>query len=368
MKLTDTKHGKADLLPNFEQRQTRRNFMGKAAAAGAVAFAAPWVTTAARAAGEINVVLNQGLLAKLWIDHLHPQFEKMTGAKINLQQSVTSRMLVMLRTQKASPPDLMQFSEAGVFLAKERGLIRQHNVKNIPNFAFVRPAFNLADYYSAGVVDATHTIFYNTNRINKTPGAWADLWKPELKDQVMIPPVTWNSGVRMVTSSAQVATGKPLKEAQYEWQAGIEHMKKLKANGAIAYTGAPQAIQSLQSGQVPVVPFYGIFINPLIDKGAPIAPSTNLAEQKHGEIVGMNMPVNAKNRELAEVYVNLSLSKEFQSKIDSILRSPAAHKDVSASKRTLELNGPADNIGYADWAFLSKNRPKITEKWNEVFG
>ena len=184
----------------------------------------------------------------------------------------------------------------------------------------------------------------------------------------MIPPVTWNSGVRMVTSSAQVATGKPLKEAQYEWQAGIEHMKKLKANGAIAYTGAPQAIQSLQSGQVPVVPFYGIFINPLIDKGAPIAPSTNLAEQKHGEIVGMNMPVNAKNRELAEVYVNLSLSKEFQSKIDSILRSPAAHKDVSASKRTLELNGPADNIGYADWAFLSKNRPKITEKWNEVFG
>lgn len=357
---TDTGHSK--------RMRSRRSFLTAAAGASAVTFAAPWITSKARAAGAINVVLNQGLLAKLWIDHLHPQFEKMTGAKINLQQSVTSRMLVQLRTQKANPPDLMQFSEAGVFLAKERGLIRQHNVKNIPNFASVRAAFNLADSYSAGVVDAMHTIFYNTSRIKKAPGAWADMWKADLKDQVMIPPVTWNSGVRMVTSAAQVATGKPLKEAQYEWEAGIAHMKQLKANGAVAYTGAPQAIQSLQSGQVPVVPFYGIFINPLIDKGAPILPSTRLAEGKHGEIVGMNMPTNAKNRELAEVYVNLSLSKDFQSKIDSILRAPAAHKDVAPSKRTLELNGPSDNIGYADWAYLSKNRSKITEKWNEVFG
>lgn len=366
MSKTPSRKQESDSNQNLDK--SRRRFIGTAAAVGAGVLAAPWVTSKARAAGTINIVLNQGLLAKLWIEHLHPQFEKMTGASINLQQSVTSRMLVQLKTQKASPPDLMQFSEAGVFLAKERGLIRQHNAKNIPNFASVRPAFNLADYYSAGVVDAMHTIFYNTNRVKSAPKAWADMWTPGLKDKVMIPPVTWNSGVRMVTSAAQVATGKPLKQAQYEWEAGVEHMKKLKANGAVAYTGAPQAIQSLQSGQVPVVPFYGIFINPLIDKGAPIAPATFLAEKKHGEIVGMNMPTNAKNRELAEVYVNLSLSKEFQSKIDSVLRAPAAHKDVKPSKRTMELTGPADNIGYADWAYLSKNRSKITEKWNEVFG
>lgn len=41
---------------------------------GAAALAAPWVTTAARAAGQLNVVLNQGLLAKLWIDELNPVF------------------------------------------------------------------------------------------------------------------------------------------------------------------------------------------------------------------------------------------------------------------------------------------------------
>jgi putative spermidine/putrescine transport system substrate-binding protein len=351
---------------------TRRQFLGTAAAAGVAAgassFAAPFVSNRAAAAGTINVVLNQGLLAKLWIQHLHPEFEKKTGAKINLQQSVTSRMLVTLRTQKANPPDLLQFSEAGVFLAKEQDLLRQHNAKNIPNFASVRPAFNLADYYSAGVVDAVHTLFYNTDRIKSAPGAWADLWSPKNKGQIMIPPVTWNSGVRMVTSAAQVATGKPLKEAQYEWEAGIKKLAELKKNGVVVYTGAPQAIQSLQSGQVPIVPFYGIFINPLIDKGAKIGPATKLAEGKHGEIVGMNMAKNAKNVELAEVYVNMSLAKEFQSKIDSVLRAPTAHKDVNMSARTLELTGPADNIGYADWSYLSKNRAKITEKWNEVFG
>ncbi len=348
-------------------RLNRRQVLKGGAAAG-VALAAPWVTTKAKAAGEINVILNQGLLAKLWMDEVHPKFEAMTGAKINVQQSVTSQMLAVLKTQKDNPPDLMQFSEAGVFLARDEGLLRMHNTKNIPNMANVREEFLLADNYSAGVIDAVHTLFYNTDQVKDGPTAWGDMWDPKNADRIAMPPVAWNSGVRMVTSAAQVATGKPLAEAQYEWEAGLEHMRKLKDNGAIVYNGASQAIQMLQSGQVPIVPFYGIFINPLIDKGAPIAPAHPLKEGMHGEIVGMNMPVNAKNVELAEVYVNLSYEKEFQSKIDSVLRTRSAHKEVDASARTLELMGSPENIGYADWGYLSKNRPQMTEKWNEIFG
>jgi len=354
-------------LPSKNQ-STRRTFVKGVGAASLATFATPWVTTKAKASGTINVVLNQGLLAKLWIDELHPAFEAETGASINVQQSVTSNMLAMLKTQKDSPPDLMQFSEAGVFLAAEQGLLRQHNAANIPNFAMLRPAFNMADNYSAGVVDAMHTIFYNTQRRKKAPTAWADLWDSANADQIAIPPVTWNSGVRMVTTAAQVATGKPMDEAQYDYEAGIAKLAELKGNGVAVYTGAPQAIQMMQSGSVPLVPFYGVFVNPLIAKGAPIAPATNLAEGKHGEIVGMNMPANAPNVELAEVYVNMSLSKDFQSKIDSVLNALAGHKDVEPSKRTLELLGPADNMSYADWGWLSKNRAAITDKWNEVFG
>ncbi len=348
---------------------TRRQFVKTTATAAALtAVSAPWVTNQAKAAGEINVVLNQGLLAKLWIDELHPKFIEKTGAKINVQQSVTSKMLVMLKTQKEDPPDLMMFSEAGVFKAAKEGLIRQYNTKNVPNFANLRDEFNLADNFSAGVIDAMHTLFYNTNRIKAEPTAWADLWEPKNKDLIAIPPVTWNSGVRIVTSAAQVATGKPLKEAQYEWEAGIAQLAKLKENGVTVYTGAPQAIQMLQSGQVPIVPFYGLFINPLIDKGAPIGLAEHLKEGKHGEIVGLNMPINAPNTELAEIYVNMSLSKWFQSKVDSVLHSRSSHKEVDASPRTKELLGPPENITYADWDYLSENRAKITEKWNEVFG
>ncbi|MEI8402778.1 MAG: hypothetical protein WCG12_18400, partial [Alcaligenaceae bacterium] len=84
--------------------------------------------------------------------------------------------------------------------------------------------------------------------------------------------------------------------------------------------------------------------------------------------VGLNMPVNAKNVELAQAYVNLSLEKEFQSKIDSVLRARCGHIDVVTSADTLKLIGDPANTTYADWAFLSKNRPKITEMWNEIFG
>jgi hypothetical protein len=41
--------------------------------------------------------------------------------------------------------------------------------------------------------------------------------------------------------------------------------------------------------------------------------------------------------------------------------------DIKPSAETQKLLGPAGNTTYADWGFLSKNRPKITEMWNEVF-
>lgn len=351
-----------------KQHLSRRHVLRGATALGVATLATPYVSTRAWASGTLNVVLNQGLLAKLWIDELHPMFEAETGATINVQQSVTSNMLAMLATQKEAPPDLMQFSEAGVFRAKEEGLLRQHDRNNIPNFEMMRPAFNMADDYSAGVVDAMHTIFYNTGRVTEAPTAWADMWDEANAGLIAIPPVTWNSGVRMVTTAAQIATGKPMAEAQYEVDAGIAKLAELKERNVSVYTGAPQAIQMVQSGQVPMVPFYGVFINPLIAEGAPIAPATNLAEGKHGEIVGMNMPVNAPNVALAETYVNMSLSKEFQAKIDGTLNALCAHKEVTPSARTLELVGPADNMTYADWGWLSANRADMTEKWNEVFG
>lgn len=345
---------------------SRRDVL-KAGGAALIAGGAPWVTNSARAAGTINVVLNQGLFAKLWIEELHPVFEKETGAKVNVQQSVTANMLAMLRTQADNPPDLLQFSEAGVFLAAEQGLLRQHNIKNIPNFATIRPDFKLADNYSAGVVDAMHTLYYNSKQMSAAPKSWADMWAAPAKGKIALPPIGWNSGVRMITTAAQIATGKPLKDAQYDLEAGVRHLAKLKDQGVIVYNAAPQAIQMVQSGQTPLVPFYGIFINPVIEQGAPIAPALTLAEGKHGEIVGLNMPTKAKNVELAERYVNLSLSKAFSEKIDQVLRAVAPHRDVAPSQRTRELLGPADNVTYADWKFLSKNRPKLTEMWNSVF-
>jgi putative spermidine/putrescine transport system substrate-binding protein len=332
------------------------------------ALCTPWVSSRAQSAGTLNVVLNQGLLARLWIDELHPVFERETGARLNVQQSVTGNMLGMLRTQRDNPPDLMQFSEAGVFAAAEAGLLRAHNPANIPNWSSLRDAFRLADNYSAGVIDAVHTIYYNTRAQASAPTSWAQLWDASSRRRVAIPPIGWNSGVRMVTTAAQIATGKPFAEAQRDLDAGIRHLARLKENGAIAYTGAPQAIQMLQSGQVPLVPFYGIFINPIIGQGAPIRPAVPLTEGIHGEIVGLNMPVNARNVELAERYVNMSLSRDFQSKIDSVLNARAANREVEASARTLELLGPPDNILYADWRFLSAQRARLTDAWNNVFG
>jgi len=347
-------------------RLTRRQIL-KGVSAGVFAAAAPWVTTTARAAGQLTVILNQGLLARLWMDELNPKFEKETGAKLNIQQSVTGNMLAMLRTQKDNPPDLMQFSEAGVFVARENGLLRQLQTSQIPNWKFIRKEFDVAEGFSAGMIDAMNTIFYNTNQQKTAPTSWAEMWDPANKGRIAIPPIAWNNGVRMVVTAAQIATGKPLAQAQYELEAGIAELAKLKKNNVRVYSDAPQALQLLQSGEVPLVPFYLAFAAPLIAKGAPIYPATFLKEGKQGEIVGFNMPTNAKNVELANRYINMSLEKDFQEKIENTLRARCAHIDITPSAETAKLLGPEGNTTYADWAFLSKNRPKITEMWNEVF-
>ena len=56
------------------------------------------------------------------------------------------------------------------------------------------------------MLDATHTLFHDTNEIKQAPTARADLWDPANKDKIAIPLVTWSSGVRMAASAAQMAT------------------------------------------------------------------------------------------------------------------------------------------------------------------
>ena len=358
----------SDFANRLQRTGVSRRTLLKTSLAGAFVISSPWMTSRARAAGQLTVVLNQGLLAKLWIDELNPRFEKETGAKLNIQQSVTGAMLAMLKTQKDNPPDLMQFSEAGVFQARDQGLLKQYKISEIPNWKFLRKEFNMADDYSAGMIDAMNTIFYNTNVIKAPPTSWAELWNIKNKGKIAIPPATWNSGIRMVVTASQIATGLPIEKAQYDFESGIKQLAKLKQNGAIVFNDAPQALQMMQSGQVPLVSFYVPFAAGLVAKGAPIFPASNLKEGKQGEIVGLNMPVNAQNVELAQAYVNMSLEKDFQSKIDSVLRARCGHIDVNPSPETLKLIGDPSNTTYVDWAFLSKNRPKITEMWNEIFG
>lgn len=170
----------------------------------------------------------------------------------------------------------------------------------------------------------------------------------------------------MVTTAAQVATGKPFAEAQRDLDAGIRHLARLKENGAIAYTGAPQANQDAAIGPGATGALLRHLHQP--DHRAGRAHQAGRAALgHHGEIVGLNMPVNVKNVELAERYVNMSLSREFQSKIDSVLHA-RSRQQVDPSPRTIELLGPADNILYADWRFLSEQRARLTDAWNNVFG
>jgi iron(III) transport system substrate-binding protein len=137
-------------------------------------------------------------------------------------------------------------------------------------------------------------IAYNVNLVKNPPKGYLDLLKPEYKGKV---------GILDIQAATLVA-------AYYDWLPkayGADYLEKLAANGAFIYASAPNAAQSVGSGEYEIASFVNTASGkPIQDRGAPlrlVVPQPAFGTRYVGLALGW-----AKRPNAAQVFMNYVMS------------------------------------------------------------
>lgn len=335
----------------------RRAILAAAGAATAV-LAAPRLL---RAQGK-ELVVGGAASHKNFVETvIAPAVEKKYGCKIVFEGS---RSLVNLEKMQKNKDkqylSVVMMDDPVMIPAVAEGLLEPLTVARIPNLAALKPGTIHMDGMWCNYLQPWLGIAYNPQVMKTAPTSWADAYDPRYKGRVILPSLQNTEGLANLFMAAQLATGKPMAEAQKDIDAAFKKLITIKPNLLTAYTQMPQAYNLMEQGE-------GYMISSAISQvalerkaaGAPV----DIAVPKEGIFAmpsGVALVKGAPQPELAAGYINEMISPDVQAKLSAVTFSLPTNKDTPAPP-----GAPTGaTIQGIDWKFVADNRADWVKRWD----
>jgi putative spermidine/putrescine transport system substrate-binding protein len=259
----------------------------------------------------------------------------------------------------------------GIEIAKREGLIAPLPKASMSNLETVYPRFVLEDGYGVAFGVTAAGLFYNP-ATGPTPTSYADLWNPKYKKRLSMIGVRNTPSTFLVIAAAGVASGKPLKEAQYNVDAAWPKLAELKPNVLNMFESNAAAVFVAQ-GEADIGAIeYSQYIYPYTAKGA----SVDMVFPKEGAFAGHNCQVlvkNGPNPDIAAAFMNRMLDRKVQAGLAEVgLAAPSVSGIIFAPELAKMLPYPIERVEgmglfTPDAANINANRSAWIEKLNQIF-
>ncbi|HLI11007.1 MAG TPA: extracellular solute-binding protein [Alphaproteobacteria bacterium] len=348
----------------------RRDFLKSSAAAVAGTAALPLARSAwAADKPEQIVVMTWG---GLWGDSIKAgvdaAFEKATGIKVLQDRSSSpvqriTKLRVSLNDQKY---DVVQIHDGLVPLAVREGVFEKldKNSPRLTNLKDVYPRF-IQDYWVAQIFSPLGVV-YNTKLVKSPPTGFADLWRPEFKNRIVLPDISHSIGPYIIPIGA-LALGKDPKDEA----AGFEMLKKMVALQPIWAKDTDSIMNALRDEEALIGILYKSQTYTVQGWGTPVA----WVYPKEGAILysaGTAIAKNTKNRVWAETYLNLTLDPKIQTIYTEKFNYPGTNRKMvsllpaNLQERVKMSDAEFNRLIELDQAFMADHRAEMTDRWNRI--
>jgi putative spermidine/putrescine transport system substrate-binding protein len=338
---------------------SRRQFLATTGAA--LAGAAVGAPALVRAQGREIVVGGPGGMANVLRDEVIPSFEKKHNCKVLYEGSRSLINLQKLETNRQAPKLSVVLMDEDIMLrAAEEDLIARVSPADVPMLSKILPQAIRKDGLWINYKTPRGAIAYNSKALPGGVPTWAELWEAKYRKKVLLPHMGLTSAVNVLTVAAHLATGKPLREAQYDLDAAFKKLAALKPNLLNIYTNPTQAHNLLEQGEGWVIPGeIGSYVLLRKSQGAPV----DMAKPKEGSFSlpsGLAKVKSGPNPELAHAFIDTMLDVPAQKLwAERFFDSPAN----PATPVGPDIVSPAEMFA-TDWEFVSKNRKAWIERFD----
>lgn len=280
-------------------------------------------------------------------------YEQASGVKVEMFQGTTGKILARMEAEKSNPvADVVILAS----LPSAQGLKADGLTMAYPEAANadkLNPDWSDAEGHYFSTSASALGIAYNTNEVKTPPTSWADLSKPEFKDQVNIPdPSLSGSALDFMTGYLSV-----------KGEEGWTLFEDYKANG-VALAGANQeALDPVITGAKGVVASAVDYMTyKAKDKGEPI----DIIYPKEGTVISPRPAMIMKSSEHvdeAKAFIDYLLSDEAQKLVGDAYLLPG-RTDIHAENRA---NLDEIPVLAVDWNWMSEHGADVTDRFLKLF-
>lgn len=284
-------------------------------------------------------------------DEFKAKFEEQNpDVNVNIYRATSGEVLTKLQTEADSGQvsgDVLWVADfASAENLKELNLLEKYTSSED---AAIDPTYKDADGYYYGSRLINMVIAYNTQI--DAPKSWNDLTSKELANKVGVSSV--NSG------SAFQFAGVMAENEEFGWN----YFEALKKNGALQFKANKDVLQRIATGELLAGPVLDYMVTDMKAQGSPV----DFVVPEEGA-VAVASPIakiaNCKNPELAEKFIDFTLSKDGQGILASMNTTPV-RTDIETNENTLSLTNTKimeDTKGYLT------NSDEIKNKFTSIFG
>ncbi len=282
---------------------------------------------------------------------VNEEFTKLTGIKVNYTNYATNEELYAKLKGGGATYDVIIPSDYMISKMIKENMIQELDFENIPNFGYIMPNFQNMDYdpkndYSVPYTWGTVGIIYDQTMIDMDPADidWDILWDETYLDQILM-----FDNPRDAFMIAESLLGYSINtESEDELRACAEKLKEQK-HVVQAYV-MDEIFDKMGAGDALIAPYYAGDALTIMEENEDLnfvvpASGTNLF------VDAMCIPVGAKQKEAAEMYINFMCEPDIAyANIDYICYS-TPH---SAAFDMLDEEVQNDPVSYPDEQFIAE--------------
>jgi len=349
---------------------TRRTLIK--AGASAVAFPTIISRASAQDVKQLHVGVYNSALGRLVQKEIIPKFEAEFKCRVFTIEGATLSNIAALRATRDAPRfSVMMMDDVGIPQAKQEGLIDKLDPNKIPNLEKVYKRYIFEDGYGVGFSISSAALFINP-QATKPIESYEQIFDAKFRKQILLNTPKNTQSVLMLIVATALATGKPLKEAQYLVDGGWDKLALLKPNVLTIYDSEAQVLQVAQ-GQATIGGIeYSKAIYPHTAKGLPL----DMTFPKEGAFTGINSMTLAKNApepELGAAFINRILEPSVAKMLSEQTLSAPSVGGIDFKPDTAKFlaypDTKATDLGLftPDWKFIVPRRGPWLERYNQVF-
>ena len=341
-----------------DARLTRRHFLAGTAAASTLGFPA-----VVRSQPK-EIVIGGAASHKAFMEpSVIPMFEKKYGCKVVFEGTRSLVNLEKMVSNKAKPYlSVVMMDDPVLLLAVKEDVLEKTTAAKVPNLAKLKPAAIHMDGMWTNYQQPYAGIAFAPAKVKPAPASWGEVWDPKYKGKIIVPSLQNTEGLSMFFVAAQLETGKPMKEAQYQTDAAFKKLRALKPNLLTIYTQMPQAFNLLEQGEAWMIAgALSSYASERKRQGA----SVEMDSPKEGVMAmpsGIAKVKNGPQPELAWAFLNEMLGAEYQKILTEVAAALPTNTAVAVPA------GMPKDVFVPDWEYVAKERKGWVERWDKEMG